>query len=91
MPQRKCAVKALRQNQKRQAHNLHFKLRMKDTLKSFVKMLGNKPTAEQAQEALEKVYKTVDQAVAKGLIHKNKSSRQKSRLTKRFLAAVKAT
>lgn len=43
---------------------------------------------EGAQEALGNASKALDQAAAKGVIHKNKASRKKSRLAKRVNKAT---
>ncbi len=37
-----------------------------------------------AEENLKQVYKALDKAAAKGLIHKNAAARTKSRLTKKL-------
>jgi small subunit ribosomal protein S20 len=44
---------------------------------------------EQAPEALKHAMKTLDQAAAKNIIHKNKAARKKSRLAKKINAAAK--
>jgi len=88
MPQRKCADKALRQNIKRREHNRVQETALKSLMKEFKKIAatGEKKTV---QESLNKVFKMLDRATTKKLIHKNKASRLKSRLSLR-LSAKKA-
>ncbi|MCK4912308.1 MAG: 30S ribosomal protein S20 [Candidatus Omnitrophica bacterium] len=81
MPQRKTAKKDLRQNKKRHKRNLEIKQNVKDTIKRFKKSLISKDN-ETKEKALIEVYKVVDKAVSKNILHKNKASRKKSRLTK---------
>lgn len=88
MPQRKNAEKALRQNIKRRAHNLVQENALKTLIKKFKKIAA---TGEKkaSQESLNNVYKMLDRATTKKLIHKNKASRLKSRLSLK-LSAKKA-
>lgn len=71
------AKKAVRVIAKRTERNRSVRTSMKTTIKKFVK-------AEPAQkaEALRQAERTLDQAAAKGVIHKNKAARQKSRLAR---------
>lgn len=80
MPQRKCAEKELRKNLRRRKRNLAVKKRIKDAIKKFKRALQRKEISP-AQEALNLVYKTLDKAAAKRVIHPNKAARKKSRLT----------
>jgi small subunit ribosomal protein S20 len=57
----------------------------KSTLRTQIKKLRGLIEAqdkEQAQKTLPSIYKSVDQTVRKGTIHKNTGSRYKSRLSK---------
>lgn len=81
MPQRKCAKKEMRKNAKRQHDNLKVKGQIKNSIKTLKKVALEKD-AQKSQEALCKVYQILDKAAKKNLIHKNKASRKKSRLSK---------
>ena len=70
MPNIKAAIKWERQTQKRSVRN-------KDA-KSRLKTLFKKATTETAAE----VERAFDKAAGKGIIHKNKAARKKSRLAK---------
>ena len=81
MPQRRTAKKALRQNRKKQQRNLIVKSQAKLAIKKLKKSLeGNDPGL--CQKALAEVYKVLDKAATKKIIHKNKAARRKSRLSK---------
>ena len=81
MPNTKSAIKAARQNIRRRARNLV----KKDAFKSAVKEVRKLITAgkqSEAMAAMKKAMKNLDKAAKGRVIHKNKSSRLKSRLTK---------
>ena len=79
------AKKRARQAEKSRIRNTG----QRSNLRTFVKKVlaavesGNK---EQAQTAFQTVVPVFDSAVTKGLIHKNKASRSKSRLNSRVRA-----
>lgn len=79
MPIIKSAKKRVRQSQKATRRN-H---RTKKLLKSAVKSLQTKPSADNYQKA----QSAVDSAVKKGVMHKNKAARKKRQLA----AAAKAS
>lgn len=74
MPLIKSAIKKLRKDRVRTAHN---KVK-KDNLKSLVK----KARVSNTPENLQAVYSALDKAAKTNLIHKNKANRLKSRLAK---------
>lgn len=81
MPNSKSATKSLRQSISRRDHNR----RQRSTLRTFVKnvrKLAENGDVEKAREIFPTAQKKLDQAAAKNLIHKNKASRLKSRLSK---------
>jgi len=82
MPVIKSAKKKLRQDKKRTKAN-NFQ---RDTLKKVLKEAVKSKTAEKVRKAVS----LVDKAVKKGLIHKNKAARIKSRLSKLTKPAAKA-
>ena len=81
MPQRKTAKKALKQNKKRRQNNLQVIRGIKSTIKKLKKAIDAKDTSA-SQKALTDVYKTLDKAVNKKIIHRNKAARKKGQLSK---------
>ena len=81
MPQRRTAKKDLRQNKKRQQRNLKTKQRVKEAIKKLKKAVDSKDTSTR-EKALREVYKILDKAASKKIIHRGKASRKKSRLAK---------
>ncbi len=74
------ARKRARQAEKHRAHNAAMRSRMRTAVKKVVKAIaaGDKAQAEAAFRAAEPV---IDKMARKGIIHKNKAARQKSRLS----------
>ena len=70
----KSAIKRNRQNEVRRLRNRSFRSEMRTLVKS-AKETG---TSEDTAAAIKKI----DRAAAKGIIHTNKASREKSRLQK---------
>jgi small subunit ribosomal protein S20 len=89
MPNSVSAKKALRKNLTRRARNKA----QRSTLRSAIKKLRETAAGADAaatQEAFKFVVKKLDQAAAKGLIHKNTAARTKSRLSKRMPRPAKS-
>lgn len=80
MPRTKSAKKALRQNIRRRQRNLLKKEAYKSAIKEYKKLIQAQKF-EEAKEKLSLVYKTLDKCAKTNVIHKNKASRLKSRLT----------
>ena len=80
MPNIKSASKRALTTQKAAARNKSAKSLIKTNLKKFdaASAGGDRDTAQSAYKA---AVKTVDRAATKGLIHKNKAARRKSRMT----------
>jgi small subunit ribosomal protein S20 len=87
LPQRRSAVKALRQNHARHMHNLDVKTDLKKTIKKFLTAVESKNKPE-AQTDLKVLYKKLDKAAKVNAIHKNTASRRKSRFG-RLLTTLK--
>jgi small subunit ribosomal protein S20 len=87
VPQRHCAVKELRKNKARHDHNLDIKSDLRHTIKDFVELA--KTDAQKAAAMLATVYKKIDKAAKRNLIHKKTASRRKARFAK-LLASKKA-
>jgi len=81
----KSAIKRARQNVKLRQHNASARSMFRTYVKNVLKAVetGNK---EAAQNAFTKAQPVIDKAASKGLIHKNKASRIKSRLVARLKA-----
>lgn len=77
----KSAIKRVRTNNDRRAHNISIKTDMRSSVKRVESFVEGKDV-ENAKAALQKAVTKIDKAVQKGIIHKNKGNRQKSRLTK---------
>jgi small subunit ribosomal protein S20 len=81
MPRTKSAKKALRQNIRRRARNLAKKDAYKSAIKRYKKLVAAKKL-DDAKTELAKVYKALDKAAKTNVIHANKASRLKSRLSR---------
>lgn len=81
----KSAIKRARQNVKLRKHNASARSMFRTYIKNVIKAVeaGNQ---EAARAAFQKAQPIIDKAASKGLIHKNKAARIKSRLN----AKVKA-
>ncbi len=77
----KSQIKRNRQNLKRREHNRIFRGSARKAL-SKARVAIENGDLEAAQAATFKATKAIDKAAAKGIIHKNKAARQKSRLMK---------
>lgn len=83
MPNIKSAIKRVKKNDSNRQHNVMIKSAMRTSIKNFdAKASSN--DVEGAKEAFLIATKKVDKAARKGLIHKNKASREKSRLAKKL-------
>ena len=81
----KSAVKRIRQNRTRNLRNRQHRSQMRTMIKSFRALLAE-GKAEEARELLPKVCSIIDKKASKGLIHRNKAARYKSRLTRRMVS-----
>lgn len=78
MPNLASAKKRLRQNVAKQLRNQVAKTRIRTEVKKAISGEENVAVS------------VIDRAASKGIIHKNKAARQKSRLAKRLATAVSA-
>ncbi|MDD2751902.1 MAG: 30S ribosomal protein S20 [Candidatus Omnitrophica bacterium] len=83
MPRRKTSIKKKRQDVKKHLRNLKVKQQIKKTLKKFQALILEKKL-EDAKEFLKQVYKQLDKAAKKQIIHPNTARRKKSRLALRL-------
>ena len=79
------ARKRARQTVRRRAHNASLRSRMRTSVKRVVRALDAND-AEAAGEALKLAGPVLDGAAGKGLVHRNKAARHKSRLNARLKA-----
>ena len=81
----KSSAKRARQAVKRRAHNMALRSRVRTHIKRVAAAIeaGDKATAESAYKEAVPV---IDSMVTKGIIHKNKAARHKSRLNARLRA-----
>lgn len=75
----KSAIKRARQNEKLRQHNASARSMYRTFIKNVRKAV-NEGNHEAAQAAYRKAQPVIDKAAGKGLIHKNKAARIKSRL-----------
>jgi small subunit ribosomal protein S20 len=80
----KSQIKRNRQNESRRQRNKAERSELKTKIKRFTTAAESGDSA--ASDLLKDIHKSLDQATAKGLIHKNKASNQKSRLAKKLNA-----
>ncbi len=78
MPKHKSAEKRAKTNVKRQARNRAAK----SGLKSSLKILAAMPK-EENEEALRETQSVLDKAANRGIIHRNKAARMKSRASRK--------
>ena len=79
------ARKRARQAEKRRAHNASLRSLVRTNIKKVTAAIGS-GDAEQAKAAYAAAVPVIDRMADKGIIHKNKAARHKSRLS----AQVKA-
>lgn len=81
----KSAKKRAKTSEKARVHNVNLRSRMRTMLKRVVSAIeaGDKDKASDAYKAATPF---IDGAVTKGLIHKNKAARHKSRLNAKIKA-----
>ncbi|MHC4713104.1 MAG: 30S ribosomal protein S20 [Planctomycetota bacterium] len=79
MPQSLSARKRVRQNEKRRLRNKAVRSSVRSAVKSFRKLV-DAGDLEAARTRYDIVQKKLDQAVSKGVFHRNTASRYKSRL-----------
>ena len=85
MPNITSAKKRARQSEVKRQHNKHIRSGMRTKVKAVVYAIeaGNK---EDAASAYKEAVPALDVGVSKGILHKNKAARSKSRLNSRIQA-----
>jgi small subunit ribosomal protein S20 len=77
MPHTSSAKKRLRQTQKRRMRNRNVKKEVKTRIKEVLTATG-----DQLRDAVRLAVKKLDQAAAKGVVHRNLVARKKSQLAR---------
>ena len=77
MPRTKSVQKRIRQNAKHREYNKHYKSRVRSLVRNVLETT-NKSDAEPIYR---KAVSTIDKVASKGVIHKNKAAREKSKIT----------
>ena len=85
MPNMKNAEKRLLVNAKKEKANNNYDATMKSSIKKVEKAVNAKDR-EKAETSLKSAIKAIDKATQNGVSSKNKSARNKSRLTKKVNA-----
>jgi small subunit ribosomal protein S20 len=85
MPNIKSAIKRVKTNEAKKAHNITVKSAMRTAVKKAeAAIVTNEDTAK---ELFNNAASKLDKAAQKGLVHKKAAARKKSRLMKRMNAA----
>jgi len=88
MPQTKSQIKNIKITLRNRSNNKRYKVAIKQAVKQYlvsVKMIiddRNHENLVTCQNNLSIVYKKIDKAVKKNILHKNTASRKKSKLAK---------
>ena len=77
------ARKRVRQSEKARTRNIAQKSNFRTSIKKVLKSLSDK-NKDQSNADFKEAMSVMDKLVTKGLIHKNKAARQKSRLNKKI-------
>ena len=85
MANHKSAIKKMRQDEKRRIRNKSYKTRVKSVVKD-VEVALDEQDREAAEKAFQEAVSVIDRVASKGIIHKNKAARKKSRLAKKVHA-----
>ncbi|MFU8842320.1 MAG: 30S ribosomal protein S20 [Bacteroidales bacterium] len=78
MANHKSALKRIRQNESKRVHNRYYARTMRNALRDFRSLSDKK----EAEEKFPKLASLIDKLVKKSIIHKNKASNLKSKLSK---------
>ena len=80
MAHRRSSNKKIRTDKRRHAQNLRVISELKTVTRRVSALMAEKKGAEAAKES-RVLFSKLDKAVKKGIIHKNRASRRKSRIT----------
>ncbi|MGM9992847.1 MAG: 30S ribosomal protein S20 [Candidatus Bruticola sp.] len=83
----KTAKKMILVHERRRKRNVSVKTRIKNVFKAAEAAVEKKDSVEVLAKSLSTASSIIDKAVAKGIVHKNKAARRKSRLARKINAA----
>ncbi|MGM9997814.1 MAG: 30S ribosomal protein S20 [Candidatus Bruticola sp.] len=83
----KTAKKMILVHERRRKRNVSVKTRIKNVFKAAAVAIEKDSSAEVLAQSLSTASSVIDKAVAKGIVHKNKAARRKSRLARKINAA----
>ncbi|MFQ5813481.1 MAG: 30S ribosomal protein S20 [Anaerolineae bacterium] len=83
----RSAIKRIRSSARKRERNQVFRSRARTLINKTRKLIAE-GKIEEAREEVQLAIVALDKAAAKGIIHKNKAARSKSRLMKRLNRAV---
>jgi len=89
MPNKKAAIKHLKQTIKRTKVNNLIKRNIKEIIKKGKKAFSDGSLKDKAQDLTVQLQKTVDKAIKSGVFKKNTGNRKKSRFAKMIKEAIK--
>lgn len=89
MANTKQAKKRVRQSEKNRQQNASMRSMLRTYIKKVIAAIG-KGSQQDAQAAMSLATPVIDRMASKGIIHKNKAARHKSRLTNHIKAMGKA-
>ena len=89
MPNKKAAIKHLKQTIKRTKVNNLIKRNIKEIIKKGKKAFNNGSLKDKAQGLSKQLQKKVDKAIKTGVLKKNTGNRKKSRFAKMIKEAIK--
>lgn len=84
MPILKSSKKRAKQDQRKRERNQGIKRQTKTSIRKL-KELTNQGKNEEVKKSLPSVLSLIDKAVSKGVWHKNKAAREKSKLMKKSI------
>ncbi|MYB34072.1 MAG: 30S ribosomal protein S20 [Gammaproteobacteria bacterium] len=79
------ARKRARQNVKQREHNMSQRSALRSSIKKFLKII-NSGERQASEQAYRETVSKIDSATSKGLHHRNRAARLKSRLNNRLRA-----
>ena len=85
MPNIKSAKKRARQSEEKRMHNKHIRSGMRTKVKAVISAIES-TDKDAAVAAYKLAVPALDSSVSKGIMHKNKAARHKSRLNSRINA-----
>lgn len=88
MANTKSAKKNIRSSAKKRSHNVMWKKKFKNIIKSLTKAISGKDSENVVMEKFKALQKSLDKASKEKVIHKNKANRVKSRYAKKIAAHI---